>query len=63
MFIRNGVPQGTVLGKKYLYAIIITFNPDINSDSPQAKSKRVRLLSANLETSQTKDKENSEIKT
>jgi len=36
-----------------LYSVL---NPDTNSDSPSAKSKGVRLVSAKQEANQTKDK-------
>ncbi|CAH1986321.1 unnamed protein product, partial [Acanthoscelides obtectus] len=41
-----------------------TLNPDTNSDSPSAKSKGVRLVSAKLETNHIKDKgvENKQLK-
>jgi len=35
-----------------------TLNPDTNSDSPSAKSKGVRLVSANLETTHIKESGN-----
>jgi len=33
-----------------------TLNPETNSDSPSAKSKGVRLVSANIETTQQRNK-------
>ena len=37
-------------------ALYSTLNPDTSSDSPSAKSKGVRFISAIQETTQTKDK-------
>ena len=39
-----------------------TLNPDTNSDSPSAKSKGVRLVSANIVTNQQRNKGKNKIK-